>query len=77
MLSQTRLHHYTGSAMVNDSVSTTLDEDSLKDINKHLQRQQDGLNTLVTILREDMNDLKLIESVLLGDEGKQQYYGLR
>jgi len=49
----------------------------LKDINKHLRKQQEGLNTLVSILRDDMNDLKIIESGLAADEGAEPYFGIR
>ena len=77
LLSQTRLHHYTGGIIASDNIAASLDDDSLKDINKHLRKQQEGLNTLVSILREDLSDLKIIESGLAADEGSQPYYGFR
>lgn len=78
LLSQTRLQHYTaGYGYPPDNQTTSLDEEALRDISKHLRKQQEGLNTLVSVLREDMNDLKLIESGLMADDGSQQYYGLR
>ena len=77
LLSQTRLHHYTGGVATGENVAATLDEDSLKDINKHLRKQQEGLNTLVSILRDDLSDLKIIEAGLTADEGTQPYYGIR
>lgn len=68
MLSQMRMqhHHHTLISSIHSGQSTTeregtLDEEALAELKLHLKKQQQGLNTLISLLKEDFDDLKLME----------------
>ena len=68
MLSQMRMQHhhhtlassvYSGQNMIDREGA--LDEEALSEIKLHLKKQQQGLNTLISLIKADFEDLKLME----------------
>ena len=70
LLSQTRMHHR---APVSNAAA--LDNDTLVEISKHLKNQQEGLNTLVTILKNDFEDLNKMKRHLQTEPINHHPYG--
>jgi len=72
LLSQTRMHHYQQTTSLNGH--NLLDNDTLNDIGAHLKKQQEGLNALVSILKQDFVDLKIIEKHLKSEPIRNENY---
>ncbi|XP_039256690.1 nuclear pore complex protein Nup54-like [Styela clava] len=75
MLSQMRMqhHHNTLASSLTSGQNRSdregiLDDEALSEIKLHLKKQQEGLNTLIGLLREDFEDLKLMEHGLTDED---------
>lgn len=56
------------STSVSASREGPLDEEALTEIKMHLKKQQEGLNTLIDLLKDDFQDLKLIDRGLTDED---------
>ncbi|XP_038130956.1 nucleoporin p54 isoform X3 [Cyprinodon tularosa] len=59
LMSQIRMQNHFGA--VRSEERYNVDEDLLREIKQHLKQQQDGLSHLISVIKDDMEDIKLIE----------------
>ncbi|XP_068089393.1 nucleoporin p54 [Hyperolius riggenbachi] len=62
LMSQIRLQNHFGAVRSEDKYY--VDSDFLREIKQHLKQQQDGLSHLISIIKDDLDDIKLIEQGL-------------
>uniref|UniRef100_A0A1A8FY21 54 kDa nucleoporin n=1 Tax=Nothobranchius korthausae TaxID=1143690 RepID=A0A1A8FY21_9TELE len=59
LMSQIRMQNHFGAVRSEERYS--VDADLLREIKQHLKQQQDGLSHLISVIKEDLEDIKLIE----------------
>ncbi|XP_034079970.1 nucleoporin p54 [Gymnodraco acuticeps] len=59
LMSQIRMQNHFGAVRSEERYS--VDADLLREIKQHLKQQQDGLNHLISVIKDDLEDIKLIE----------------
>nr|XP_015830067.2 nucleoporin p54 isoform X1 [Nothobranchius furzeri] len=59
LMSQIRMQNHFGAVRSEERYS--VDAGLLKEIKQHLKQQQDGLSHLISVIKEDLEDIKLIE----------------
>ncbi|XP_067339777.1 nucleoporin p54 isoform X5 [Channa argus] len=59
LMSQIRMQNHFGAVRSEERYS--VDGDLLREIKQHLKQQQDGLSYLINVIKEDLEDIKLIE----------------
>ncbi|KAF7661121.1 hypothetical protein LDENG_00268600 [Lucifuga dentata] len=59
LMSQIRMQNHFGAVRSEERYS--VDADLLREIRQHLKQQQDGLSHLISVIKDDMEDIKLIE----------------
>ncbi|XP_031433260.1 nucleoporin p54 isoform X2 [Clupea harengus] len=59
LMSQIRMQNHFGAVRSEERYS--VDTDLLREIRQHLKQQQDGLSHLIGVVKDDMEDIKLIE----------------
>uniref|UniRef100_A0A3Q3B0N8 54 kDa nucleoporin n=1 Tax=Kryptolebias marmoratus TaxID=37003 RepID=A0A3Q3B0N8_KRYMA len=59
LMSQIRMQNHFGA--VRSEERYNVDADLLREIKQHLKQQQDGLSHLISVIKEDLEDIKLIE----------------
>ncbi|XP_077944185.1 nucleoporin p54 isoform X3 [Gasterosteus aculeatus] len=59
LMSQIRMQNHFGAARSEERYS--VDADLLREIKQHLKQQQDGLSHLISVIKDDLEDIKLIE----------------
>uniref|UniRef100_A0A1A7XQE7 54 kDa nucleoporin n=1 Tax=Iconisemion striatum TaxID=60296 RepID=A0A1A7XQE7_9TELE len=59
LMSQIRMQNHFGAVRSEERYS--VDADLLREIKQHLRQQQDGLSHLISVIKEDLEDIKLIE----------------
>ncbi|XP_037548169.1 nucleoporin p54 isoform X1 [Nematolebias whitei] len=59
LMSQIRMQNHFGAVRSEERYS--VDADLLREIKQHLKQQQDGLSHLIGVIKEDLEDIKLIE----------------
>ncbi|XP_015231831.1 PREDICTED: nucleoporin p54 isoform X2 [Cyprinodon variegatus] len=59
LMSQIRMQNHFGA--VRSEERYNVDEDLLREIKQHLKQQQDGLSHLISVIKDDLEDIKLIE----------------
>ncbi|KAM9841088.1 nucleoporin p54 [Aulostomus maculatus] len=59
LMSQIRMQNYFGGVKSEERYS--VDADLLREIKQHLKQQQDGLSHLISVIKDDLEDIKLIE----------------
>ncbi|KAL2099689.1 hypothetical protein ACEWY4_004083 [Coilia grayii] len=59
LMSQIRMQNHFGAVRSEERYS--VDSDLLREIKQHLKQQQDGLSHLIGVIKDDMEDIKLIE----------------
>uniref|UniRef100_A0A674C7R9 54 kDa nucleoporin n=1 Tax=Salmo trutta TaxID=8032 RepID=A0A674C7R9_SALTR len=63
LMSQIRMQNHFGAVRAEERYS--VDGDLLREIRQHLKQQQEGLSQLISVIKDDVEDLKLIEHGLL------------
>ncbi|XP_018409077.1 PREDICTED: nucleoporin p54 isoform X2 [Nanorana parkeri] len=63
LMSQIRMQNHFGA--VRSEENYYVDADLLREIKQHLKQQQEGLSHLITIIKDDLEDIKLIEQGLI------------
>ncbi|KAK2819288.1 hypothetical protein Q5P01_024849 [Channa striata] len=63
LMSQIRMQNHFGAVRSEERYS--VDADLLREIKQHLKQQQDGLSHLISVIKEDLEDIKLIEHGLI------------
>ncbi|XP_075899778.1 nucleoporin p54 isoform X2 [Nelusetta ayraudi] len=66
LMSQIRMQNHFGAVRSEERYS--VDADLLREIKQHLKQQQEGLSHLISVIKDDLEDIKLIEHGL-GDSG--------
>ncbi|XP_054468452.1 nucleoporin p54 isoform X1 [Anoplopoma fimbria] len=59
LMSQIRMQNHFGAVRSEERYS--VDADLLREIKQHLKQQQDGLSHLISVIKDDLEDIKLIE----------------
>ncbi|XP_029025927.1 nucleoporin p54 isoform X2 [Betta splendens] len=59
LMSQIRMQNHFGAVRSEERYS--VDADLLREIRQHLKQQQDGLSHLISVIKDDLEDIKLIE----------------
>ncbi|XP_061589666.1 nucleoporin p54 isoform X2 [Cololabis saira] len=59
LMSQIRMQNHFGAVRSEERYS--VDEDLLRQIKQHLKQQQDGLSHLINVIKDDLEDIKLVE----------------
>ncbi|XP_031716091.1 nucleoporin p54 isoform X2 [Anarrhichthys ocellatus] len=59
LMSQIRMQNHFGAVRSEERYS--VDADILREIKQHLKQQQDGLSHLISVIKDDLEDIKLIE----------------
>ncbi|XP_077594112.1 nucleoporin p54 isoform X3 [Stigmatopora nigra] len=59
LMSQIRMQNHFGAVRAEERYS--VDTDLLREIRQHLKQQQDGLSHLISVIKDDLEDMKLIE----------------
>ncbi|KAG7477119.1 hypothetical protein MATL_G00090710 [Megalops atlanticus] len=59
LMSQIRMQNHFGAVRSEERYS--VDADLLREIKQHLKQQQEGLSHLISVIKDDMEDIKLIE----------------
>ncbi|XP_068190174.1 nucleoporin p54 isoform X1 [Antennarius striatus] len=59
LMSQIRMQNHFGAVRSEERYS--VDADLLREIKQHLKQQQEGLSHLITVIKDDLEDIKLIE----------------
>ncbi|KAI1904856.1 hypothetical protein AGOR_G00009980 [Albula goreensis] len=59
LMSQIRMQNHFGAVRSEERYS--VDSDLLREIKQHLKQQQEGLSHLISVIKDDMEDIKLIE----------------
>ncbi|XP_041826685.1 nucleoporin p54 isoform X2 [Melanotaenia boesemani] len=59
LMSQIRMQNHFGAVRSEERYS--VDADLLREIKQHLKQQQDGLSHLINVIKDDLEDIKLIE----------------
>lgn len=59
LMSQIRMQNHFGAVRSEERYS--VDADLLREIKQHLKHQQDGLSHLISVIKDDLEDIKLIE----------------
>uniref|UniRef100_A0A8C9SDU0 54 kDa nucleoporin n=1 Tax=Scleropages formosus TaxID=113540 RepID=A0A8C9SDU0_SCLFO len=59
LMSQIRMQNHFGAVRSEERYS--IDADLLREIKQHLKQQQEGLSHLISVIKEDMEDIKLVE----------------
>ncbi|XP_068609474.1 nucleoporin p54 [Brachionichthys hirsutus] len=59
LMSQIRMQNHFGAVRSEERYS--VDADLLRDIKQHLKQQQDGLSHLIGVIKDDLEDIKLVE----------------
>ncbi|XP_030624408.1 nucleoporin p54 [Chanos chanos] len=62
LMSQIRMQNHFGAVRSEERYS--VDADLLREIKQHLKQQQEGLSHLISVIKDDMEDIKLIEQGL-------------
>ncbi|KAL0965899.1 hypothetical protein UPYG_G00287420 [Umbra pygmaea] len=63
LMSQIRMQNHFGAVRSEERYS--VDGDLLREIRQHLKQQQEGLSQLISVIKDDVEDIKLIEHGLL------------
>ncbi|XP_031658698.1 nucleoporin p54 isoform X9 [Oncorhynchus kisutch] len=63
LMSQIRMQNHFGTVRSEERYS--VDGDLLREIRQHLKQQQEGLSQLISVIKDDVEDIKLIEHGLL------------
>ncbi|KAA8584464.1 hypothetical protein FQN60_008249 [Etheostoma spectabile] len=69
LMSQIRMQNHFGAVRSEERYS--VDADLLREIKQHLKQQQDGLSHLISVIKDDLEDIKLIEHGLI-DSGHKR-----
>ncbi|KAM6987028.1 nucleoporin p54 isoform 2-T2 [Aplochiton taeniatus] len=59
LMSQIRMQNHVGAVRAEERYS--VDSDLLREIRHHLKQQQEGLSHLISVIKDDLDDIKLIE----------------
>ncbi|XP_029301134.1 LOW QUALITY PROTEIN: nucleoporin p54 [Cottoperca gobio] len=59
LMSQIRMQNHFGAVRSEERYS--VDADLLREIKQHLKQQQDGLSHLISVIKDDLEDIKLVE----------------
>ncbi|XP_057675766.1 nucleoporin p54 isoform X2 [Corythoichthys intestinalis] len=59
LMSQIRMQNHFGAVRAEERYN--VDTDLLREIRQHLKQQQDGLSHLISVIKDDLEDMKLIE----------------
>ncbi|KAF7696664.1 nucleoporin p54 isoform X1 [Silurus meridionalis] len=62
LMSQIRMQNHYGAVRAEERY--VVDGDLLREIKQHLKQQQDGLSHLISVIKDDMEDIKIIEQGL-------------
>uniref|UniRef100_A0A3B1IQQ6 54 kDa nucleoporin n=1 Tax=Astyanax mexicanus TaxID=7994 RepID=A0A3B1IQQ6_ASTMX len=62
LMSQIRMQNHYGAVRAEEKYS--VDTDLLREIRQHLKQQQEGLSHLISVIKDDMEDIKIIEQGL-------------